>query len=313
MVAVAAMMIAVSANAQDVNELIEKYNAAAELVNQQKYAEAGKSLEGIIREAAEYGDEGDEVGKGAKQLVAQSYYRAGMADARAKNFESAVTNFEKAISLGGKYGDAKSANDSKTRLSAVYSIMGAGAFNGKDYAKAIEIFAKGYEINPNDTKLALNLAKSYSENGDLEKGEEIYNSIIELGKQHTKYADAAAKATEDLAYYQTLDINKAIEAKDFAKANQMIDEVLKEDANNANVHYLLISVANLQQNWNKIISKGNAAAAAQTDAARKSDIYFFMGVAHQNSGNNDKAAENYKKVTLGKYAANAKTMLAGLN
>lgn len=313
MAAAAAMMMAVTANAQDVNELINKFNAAAELTTEKKYAEAGKAFEEIISEAAEYGDEANEVMQNARKMVGQSYYRAGMADARDKKYESAVANFEKAISLGERYGDIKSATDSKTRVSQVYSVMGAGAFNSKDYAKAIEIFAKGYAANPNDTKLALNLAKSYSESGDLEKGEEIYNNLIELGKTHSKYEEAADKAYEELSYYKTLDISEAIQAKDFAKANKMMEDILAADPSNAMVHYLLVNTAVGQQNWNRVISKGPAAVNAQTDAVRKSDIYFFMGAAYQNTGNVEKALENFKKVTSGKNAANAKNLVTELS
>lgn len=314
--AIAAMMVAVGANAQgEAEELIEQFNTAAELYNGKKYQEAATILERVVRDAAEYEDveEAQEAIKQAKTLLPNSLFRVGLSNAKASQWEEALKNLDKAIATGEKYGNASAVRNAKTVVGQVYTGMGADAFNAKDYAKAAEIFAKGYEANPTDTKLALNLAMSYCENGDMEKGFKVYEGIIALGETHSKYNDAAETASDRLAYYKTFDISKAIEAKEYAKANQMMDDILKEDPKNSIVNMLMIQTATNQQNWNKIIQRGPAAADAQTDAAKKSDIYFFIGAAYQNTDNKDKAIEFYKKVTAGKNVANAKTQIAALN
>lgn len=61
-----------------------------------------------------------------------------------------------------------------------------------------------------------------------------------------------------------------------------------------------------------MIARGEAAATAQTDAALKSTIYYMLGVAYNNSGNNPKAVQVLQKVTSGPNAAAAKTLAADL-
>lgn len=312
--ACAAMLITVNAYAQDeVQELVTQYNSALELVNAKKYDEAAKALEAVAKEAKEFEEDGAEVLKGAQALIPQCYLRMGMADARAKNWDEAVEDFNQAISKGEMYKDAATVRTAKGAIATVYKAKGAGAFNEKDYAAAIESFSKGYEANPNDTQLALNLAMSYCEMGDTENGFKVYNEIIALGETHSKYKEAATTAEEKLGYYMTLDIHKALEAKEYAKADQMITALLSEDPKNANGNMLLINSAAKQSKWNVIISKGTAAADAQTNPDMKSTVYYNMAAAYQNSGNTEKAIEYFKRVTSGPSAANAKAQIAALS
>lgn len=309
--AAAATLLSFGAYAQDYNSVVEKYEKATELVQGKNFAGAIPALEGVISEGLELGDEALEVVSNAQKLLPTCYFRVGGGYVQAQDWNSAITNFEKAADLAELYGDVNTGKNAKVWIGRSYTAMGGVAFNNEDYATAAEIFAKGYEADPTNTDLALNLAKSYGEMGDLEKAFGIYNDI--MGLTHSKYAEAVAKAKKDMEYYQTIDISNALEAKDYAKANELIDGILATDPDNATVNMMLIQAANNQSNWAKIIANGEKAASLQSDEEMKSTVHFFLGVAYQNTDNKAKAIENYRKVTAGPRVDTAKAQIAALS
>lgn len=309
--AAAALFLAVSAGAQDVNAVIDKYTKAGELVGAKEYAQAIPLLNEVITEGQAIGTDANDVVMGAQQLIPKCYFRVGLGDAKDAKWDDAIANFSKAAELGELYGDLPTMRNSNGMIAKAYTAMGAEAFNNKDYAKAAEIFSKGYAANPSDTDLALNLAMSYSEMGDTTNGYKVYREVAAL--THSKYAAAVATAKEKLAYYQTLDVSKAIEDKDLDTAYALMDKILESDPGNAIVNMMYIQTATNQKNWDKVISMGEKAIAAQSTPELQSDAHFLLGAAYQNKENKAKAIENYRKVTAGNNVATAKAQIAALN
>ena len=311
MAAVAALFIAVGAGAQDVNAVIDKYNQAAEVLQAKDYEKALSLLNEVVAEGLEAGPDAAEVVSNAQKLMPACYFRIGLVKAKDLKWDEAIDSFTKASEMGELYGDITSMRNANTMIARAYTAMGADAFNDKDYAKAAEIFAKGYEANPNDTALALNLAMSYCEMGDTEQGFKIYNRIMSLPAD--KYKDAIDEAKTKIGYYQSIEVSKAIEAQDYDKAFEMMDAILAENAANPVISMMYIQTATNQKQWDKVIAKGEAAAAAQSSDELRSDAYFLLGAAYQNKENKAKAIENYRKVTAGGNVATAKAQIAALS
>lgn len=309
--ALAAMTISLGASAQDYDSVYASYEKAAELLGAKDYAGAIPALEQTVGDGLTVGDDALELVSAAQKLLPTAYFRLAGGLAQANNLDDALANFEKAAELGELYGDVNTARNAKGWVGRVYTAKGASAFNDKDYATAAEIFQKGYDADPTNTDLALNLAKSYAEMGNIEKAFEIYDGVI--GLTHSKYADAVAQARADKGYYQTKDIADAISAKDFATANQLIDAMLETDPENPTVNMLRIQAATNQQNWNKVIANGAKTAELQETEEMKSEAYFLLGAAYQNTDNKAKAIESYRKVTAGGNVDNAKAQIAALN
>ena len=216
--------------------------------------------------------------------------------------------------------DVKVLGNSRKLISQTYTVMGADAFNNQQWDKAIEIFSKGYEANPTDTDLALFLAESYAASGDYENGMKIYKKIVELEARHSRYKEPADAAREKIVYYQML---RAAETDDPAQVYAILGDVLsmgdivkvqvlEVDPTNPAASLMRIQVATNNQDWARVIEWGEAAAAAQTDPAAASDVYFMLGAAYQNSENKDAAIAAYRKVTAGNRAADAKAQIAVL-
>lgn len=90
---------------------------------------------------------------------------------------------------------------------------------------------------------------------------------------------------------------------------EILGEVLAIDPTNPAASLMRIQVATNNQDWAHVIEWGEAAAAAQTDPADMSDIYFMLGAAYQNSENKDAAVATYRKVTEGSHVADAKAQI----
>lgn len=283
-----------------------KFNEAAALLNAQKTSEALPVLEEVIKMGMEAGGDAVETVQQAQKLLATCHYSKGLSLAKGRNLEGALVEFNAANQTGELYGDISTARKAKQMISKVYTMMGAEAFNNKDYAKAADVFAQGYEVNPSDTKLALNLAVSYCEMGDKVKGYAIYKDVMALESRHSKYAEPAAEARTKLAEYLLLDASDVAKAGVKDSTYTAIEKVLELDPKNAAAHIMRIQTATNAQDWTKVIEWGESAAAAQATAEAKSDAYFYLGAAYQNTENKAKAIETYAKVVAGNNVAEAK-------
>ena len=188
--------------------------------------------------------------------------------------------------------------------------MAAEPFNNKDYAKAAEIFAQGYAANKQDTDLALNLAMSYCELGDLDKGMGVYKEIAALGNVHSRFQPAAASAKEKAAYYLTLKAQELVGAGSNADAYALIDKYI--DVDNGNAQMMRLQAATNAQEWDNVIAWGEATAAAQLTDELKSTAYYLLGAAYDSKDDNAKAIETYEKVVAGDNAEAAKARIAEL-
>lgn len=319
MLAVAAALFVIGGvNAQTATDVGKKFNAAAELINGKKYAEAIPLLQEAIDMGVKVGPDALATVQQAQKLLPQCYFRKAVAAAQAAQFDAAVADLTKASELGELYGDLSTANNAKRMISQVYTAMGASAFNSKDYAKAVEIFAKGYEANPNDTKLGLNLAMSYCELGlndstYMDKGLDVYKNIIALENRHSKYKADAATAKEKVVYYLMLNVPKLAEEKNYEEIMKVADHIVAIDSTNAQGNLLRLQTATNMKDWDKVIALGDAAAALQPTPELQSDAYFLLGAAYQNKENKAKAIETYKKVTAGNNVETAKAQITLLS
>jgi len=303
-------VFSVGAFAQTLQDVNTKFNEAGAAMNDKKYEEAIKSFEEVITM-------GDAVGEGAISTVDKAkaylpalYVALGKQNAAAKNFEKAVEVLEKGQEVAGKYNDLTNKANAAATLSQVYMYMGSEAYNSKDYAKAVEVFAKGYEASPNNSQLALYLADSYDQLGNFDEAAAIYKNI--MGLTHSRHAEAVVKAKEEYGKSLIAKAAEASKANNYAKVVEYSDEILEFDPANGSAVLLPLQTANNAKNYNEVIKRASTIDAI-TDAGLKSDAYFLLGMAYQNTEDTDKAIETYRKVTAGNYSSQAKSAIAELS
>ena len=177
--AAVALMTVCAASAQ--NELIQQFNDGAAALQNKQFAEAVTLLDKFLDNAMDSEDP-NVLGcvPSAKKYIPVAYMNLGLRAASQKNYDEAVEKLNEAADRAELYGETQTQAKAKAALAKVYQVQGGEAFNNKDYATAAEIFAKGYEANPKNTDMALNLAMSYCESGEYEKGMDVYRNIAAL-------------------------------------------------------------------------------------------------------------------------------------
>ena len=297
-IALAAVLVSATALAQDpVNEAKKMYNEGVTLFKAKNYAEALPILEKTVEAAMEA--DAMEVAEAAQKLLPTSYFQLGLAKMKAGNVDAALVDLNKANDVALLYNNASVARNAKSAISQVYRVKGANAFNNKDYATAVVDFAKGYEVNPQDTKLALNLAMSYCELKDFENGVKVYTDIIALEKRHSRFAEPAAEAKKALSNYLLVKAQEENAAANKEAAYATLETLINADPMNAEnqMHRLQMAAAN--QDWDNVIAWSDLAAAIQPTPEAQSDVYYLVGVAQDSKNNNTAAIDAYKQVVAG--------------
>ena len=305
-VSAVALMAALSLSAQDVTTL---YNEAGAAFNAKDFAGAAAKFEQVI----DLGIDNEEVATQvatAKSTLPKCYYYLGGAAIKTKNYDEALKNFSKSAELAELYGDMSQAAKSNGWVAKIYQLQGGEAFNNKDYVTAAGIFEKGYKADPDNTAMALNLAMSYCEMGEYEKGMDIYEAIA--AKTHPKYAQDVAKAKEMMALYTNNKVAEMQTAGDFDGIIKLADAQLEKNPTSALFQNVRLQAYANKKDYDKVIELAQAAADAQTEEEDTSLMYYLLGAADNAKEMKAQAISAFQKVTAGPAAENAKAALAEL-
>lgn len=307
LVSAIALLAAVSLSAQNVTTV---YNEGAAAFGAKDFKTAIEKFQQVIDEGID-DEEAASLVETAKKTLPICYQSLGTRAASQQNYDEAIANLNKGAELAELYGDMKRVTTIKTILAKVYQVQGGSAFNAKDYAKAAEIFAKGYAANPRNTDMALNLAMSYSESGDYAKGMDVYEDIIALG-DNPKYAEAVAKAQEMMTLYTNNEVAKLQAANDNDGIITMADALLVKNPTNALAQKVRLQAYAAKKDFNKVIELGEQAAAAQNDPEDRSLMYLTLGAAYNAKEMKPQAIAAFRQVTDGPAVESAKKALAEL-
>lgn len=308
--AAVALMTVCAVSAQ--NDLIQQFNDGVAAMQAKDFATAATAFDSFVDNAMDSDDETVLASVAtAKKYIPVAYMNMGLKAAGQKDFDTAVTNLNIAAERAELYGETQTQGKAKAALAKVYQVQGGEAFNNKDYAKAAAIFAKGYEANPRNTDMALNLAMSYCESGEYEKGMEVYRNVAAMSPD--KYGDAVNKANEMMALYTNNEVARMQGANDYNGIVAMAERMLEADPTSALAYKVRLQAYNGMKNYDKVIELGEESAAAQVTDEGRSDVYFILGAAYNVKGQKEKAVAALKKVTAGSNVEAAKKSIAELN
>ena len=243
---------------------------------------------------------------GSKKFIVTCYNKMGIAAINAKQYDEAIAAFTEAANIAELYEDVANMNKNRTLIGQVYQVQGADAFNAEDYATAIAVFSKGFEADPRNTEMALNLAESYFRSNMYQDGMRICSEIASLNPG--KYADAIASAHAKMDMYTNNEVAKFQQANDYdgiiALAEQLPDA--------AQAQKVIMQAYYGKKNFNKMVEISAAAIEAQTTDEGRSNIYYLLGVAYNELEMFDKAIEAMSNVTAGSNVANAQAVIEAL-
>ncbi len=309
-----ALFAAMTVSAQDITTL---YNEAAAAYGAKNYTLAAEKFEQVIDLGIDDESAASMVAT-AKSTMPKCYYMLGGAAVRTQNMDEALGNFKRSAELAELYGDASQQAKANNWVAKIYNIKGGDAFNSKDFATAASIFQMGYDADPNNTGMALNLAMSYCElfmaSGEIaqyEKGMAIYEAVA--AKQNPKFAEDAAKAKEMIALYTNNMVAKLQANKDYDGIIAATNAMIEANPQNALAHAARLQAYSSKNDLSKVIELGEAAAAAQVEDADRSQMYFLLGAAYNAREMKDQALAAFGKVTAGANVDSAKAAIAELS
>ena len=243
---------------------------------------------------------------GSKKYVVTCYNKLGIAAYNAKNFEEAIANFTEAANLAELYEDVAAMNKNRAYVGQMYEAQGAEAFNSEDYATAIAVFSKGYEADPRNTTMALNLAESYFKSDMYQDGMAICAKIMKLNAD--KFAEAIVAAQAKMDMYTNNEVAKLQMANDYDGIIAMAERL--DDA--AMAAKITMQAYYGKKDFNKMIELAPAALEAQVTDEGRSDINYLLGVAYNEKEMFDQAIATMKLVTAGNNVANAQAVIDAL-
>lgn len=308
-ISVVALFAVCSLSAQ--NGLYDIYDQAIAAYNAKDFATAAKGLEAVVEQGvdSEDADEQSWVAT-AKTYIPQSYFMLGGGAIKGGDYPVAIGNFEKAANAAALYGDLQMERKAKMWVANAYLKWGATPFNAKNYTEAVDIFAKGYAADPKNMEMANLLAICYCELGDYQKGLAIFSEVA--SQDNPKFADDVAKAKENIKLYSNNRIAKLQAAADFDGIIAVAEQMLATNEQDALAHKIRLQAYFDKKDYTNVIASAEAAAAAQTDPADRSDVYFILGAAYNARTMTPQAIEAFKKVTAGQNVAVAKQSVTQL-
>ena len=290
-------------------DVVATFQQATANAKAAKYTEAIEQFQGIIDASWDIEEPDANQQKafaGSKKFIVTCYNKMGIAAYNAKNYEEAIANFSEAANLAELFEDVAAMNKNRSYVGQMYQAQGADAFNSEDYATAIAVFSKGYEADPRNTEMALNLAESYFKSDMYQDGMKICTKIAAMNPD--KFAEAIASAQSKMDMYTNNEVAKLQIAKDYDGIIALATEL--EDG--AIAAKITMQAYYGKRDFNKMIEYSESALAAQTTDEGRSDIYYLLGVAYNEKEQFDQAVAAMKKVTAGNNVANAQSVITAL-
>ncbi|HHN48687.1 MAG TPA: tetratricopeptide repeat protein, partial [Bacteroidales bacterium] len=288
-----------SASAQIIDDVVNKFNGAAELVNSDAAA-AAVLLEEAIEMANKVGDEADEVRFMAQSQLPAVYFRVGTESQRDGNTDEAIAAFQKSLDLGLEYNDSNTVGRAQNILGRLYLSQGNNAYRSGENEQAIELLTKSIEFDPDNarTHLLIGLSQRRLENVD---GMIAAMDMAIATAQKADDEQTQATAAKSVRDYLAVRANRSIQGNRAAEALDYLNTALKY-GEEAQTYFLLTLAHNSMEQWDNAIKAAEKALALEVDdAAEKAKIYFELGNAQREKGNTAAACRAFRNAAHGNY------------
>ncbi|MDR1984721.1 MAG: tetratricopeptide repeat protein [Prevotellaceae bacterium] len=237
---------------------------------------------------------------------------------KAENYQQAITDLEAAYVAATAVTDEDAAEtiegikaNCKNMIPYSYSsIAGSLASEGK-YVEAIDYFNKSLaaagkygntDITQENVLEKINSvysaqAADFAKNGEFDKAIE---TVTKTGDN-----DAIDKIKKFVAASYLKEAQTAQRAKDYKTAAEKSKQATEYNSESESAYLILgVSYSQLKQYKNAVDALEKCVALKESAQA-----YYYLAAAYQQSGNNAKACQNYKKVNDPKLSANAQAQM----
>ncbi|MFI3264145.1 MAG: tetratricopeptide repeat protein [Rikenellaceae bacterium] len=288
------------------------YNSAASAYGEKKFDVAVENFNKVVDLGMD-DDSAASMVATAKSYIPKCYYQIGGRAMQSGDYDAALENFTLSANYAELWDDMATQHKANGWIAKLYQKQGGDAFNAQDYATAKEVFAKGYASDPTNTEMANWLGICYCETDEFDEGMAIFSKISEMGAKNPKYADAAVDAQKNMAIYTNNRVAALQAEGDNDGIIAMAESILATDPTNATAEKVRLQAYYDKKDYAAVAASAETAAAAQTDEAEKSNVYFILGASYNDREMKDQAIAAFKKVTEGPNAEIAAATIAELS
>lgn len=291
LIVAAAVMSAVTVSAQDLAQATETYNNGAMELQMGNNALALEHFQNALSMAETLGDDAIDLVNNCKKAICSTSLSIAKELYNAKDFEAAITAFEKAKSVAETYGEAEIAEEAAELTGQTwklkYNTDAKAAMSAKNYDEAAANFKKVLEIDPDNGNTAIQLAQAYMKSSKLDDALEALETAKANGQE--------ANANKMISQIFLMKAQASLKAKNYqavmdlaAKSNEALE--------NANAYKLAASAAQKLGKNNDCISLYEKYLEISPKAKDAAGVICTVAVLYQQAGNKAKAKEYYEKI-----------------
>ncbi|MDP2424058.1 MAG: tetratricopeptide repeat protein, partial [Bacteroidales bacterium] len=287
-------------SAQTMEQVVEKYNTAAQLINTDA-AGAVKNLEEAVKMADIVGEEAEQIKVMAESQLPAMYFKLAGELYKEKKNDQSIEVFEKSIIAGELYNDPGTVARAKDILGKLYFAQGNNHYRAAENDKAIEALNRSLVYEPNNARVQMLLGLIYRKSEDLENMTASMDQAIALAKvgDDEQTQSTCEKSMRD---YLAVRANRNIQANKNSDALELLQKATKY-GDDAQTYYLLALAHNRIKQYDSALESAQTALALETDnASEKAKIWFEIGNAHKEKGNSQEACDAYRNAAHGNFA-----------
>ena len=300
----AAVLSAGMAFAQDINQATENYNNGAMELQMGNNDAAITYFQTALEMAEALGEEGAEVATNCRNIIPAVYLSTAKEQIKAKNYDAAVEQLNKAIEAAEKYENADVTADANELMPQVYVSKGNDFLTAKNFAEAEVAYNKAIELDATNGMAYFRLGQALASQNKTAEAEAAYvkaaengqekNAYKQLSNMYVKLAQASNKAKK---YEEVLDYA--------AKSNQYLE--------NANAYRFAAGAAQQLGKNADCIANYEKYLELSPNAKDAGGVKFTIAALYQQAGDKAKAKEYYQAVSTDpQYGASAQEQLKTL-
>ena len=300
----AAVLSAGMAFAQDINQATENYNNGAMELQMGNNDAAITYFQTALEMAEALGEEGAEVATNCRNIIPAVYLSTAKEQIKAKNYDAAVEQLNKAIEAAEKYENADVTADANELMPQVFVSKGNDFLTAKNFAEAEAAYNKAIELDATNGMAYFRLGQALASQNKTAEAEAAYvkaaengqekNAYKQLSNMYVKLAQASNKAKK---YEEVLDYA--------AKSNQYLE--------NANAYRFAAGAAQQLGKNADCIANYEKYLELSPNAKDAGGVKFTIAALYQQAGDKAKAKEYYQAVaTDPQYGASAQEQLKTL-
>jgi tetratricopeptide (TPR) repeat protein len=290
-----------SVKAQSYEDVIIAFNQATELAQQGNHTQAITAFERVVTISEQVGAEADEIKTRAQNQLPTLHFIIARDLFSAQQLMEAAQAFKEAAEVAERFGNQQIAQRSLQAVPQIYLRQGNIHLRNEEFDLALSMYDEALSYQPAYAAAIYQKGLVYRQQEDLENSLIYFDRAIQVAAQ-ARDTDIGTRASQAARNFLLLRGVEAMENNRFRPSTQLLRQALEYDNDNAEVHYRLSEVYNKQALWTNAIEHANRALqleqGGRTDRAK---IYFELGYALKNQGNESAACDAFTNAAFGSF------------